>query len=144
MSELLARRIPLNAQQTVFDFLEVVAATGAMEGRLGFDTLQSIDQDDVAAIKFWLDDPATHIEDRESSTGKGHTALVYAARKGATQCLKMLLKRGADPAAYLMGPVGNGATALYVATQQVQLHGRLGTCASQPQASLECCCLLDM
>jgi ankyrin repeat protein len=122
MCEMLARRIPTSSQQVVFDFLEVVAATDARDGRLGFDTLQSIDQDDVAAIKFWLDDPAAHIEDRESSTGKGHTALVYAARKGASGCLKMLLQRGADPAACLVGPLGNGATALYVATQQGHLE----------------------
>jgi hypothetical protein len=42
MCEMLARRIPTTSQQVVFDFLEVVAATDARDGRLGFDTLQNI------------------------------------------------------------------------------------------------------
>jgi hypothetical protein len=76
--------------------------------------MNSMSNDDTAALQKWLEDPTTHIEDGER--GKQQTALIWCARKGSHECLQLLLDAGADLDATMIA----GATATYVATQQNQ------------------------
>jgi hypothetical protein len=88
------------------------ASDGAVEGRLTEALLRQICASDLGAMKEWLLDPTTHIEDTEPT--KKHTALLWCSRIGALESLKLLIEAGADPNAKMIA----GGTAIYVATQE--------------------------
>lgn len=85
-------------------------------GRLGADVLQDIECDDKEELQEWIDDPQAHVDDTEPK--RRQTALIYAARKGAVQCVNALIDAGANLNLQAIG----GATATYIAAQENQLE----------------------
>ena len=73
--------------------LLVTMAAAPCRGRLSTNVLDALEVDDVHGTSRWLQDPSTHIEDTEST--KRQTALIWAARHGAEQCVRLLLDAGA-------------------------------------------------
>ena len=78
VAQLVARsqHMPPTCRQLLYDFMGVVATTGAVNGRLKDHTLDIIKADDMGGIADWIRDPCAHLEDREVIN-----ALQYQMRK---------------------------------------------------------------
>jgi ankyrin repeat protein len=76
--------------------------------------LSALEEDSLAYVQMWLQDPNAHIEDTDPA--KGATAVMVCARNGSVKCMQLLIDAGCNVNATMAG--GGGASALYVATQQ--------------------------
>jgi ankyrin repeat protein len=83
----------------------------AQRGRL-VGVLGALDDDDVEAVRRWLEHPGTDIEDTELQTNK--TALIFASAKGSVNSLQLLVEAGAN----LHAVNSVGCSAPFAAAQQ--------------------------